>query len=239
MKSYGNAVPLSSYPLEIAYQILLRMSYNDILNYCATNSESRSLCDDNVFWINKLDHDFKPTSQGLALEYVKKYSHSDMKAQFIYKRWMDFEKDEARIYGGRKNWITKGADWIDNITKRVISTDEYSIVTKFVDNNVDIFMYMLDSGYQSNELLMYDLLNSIISQDTLSTLKDLVNRGIFSTTSEYNFTTMYDIAVHYTRLDIMDWLFENGIVPPDTVFDEIDATDNIPVLEWMKKKGVY
>lgn len=100
---------ISDVPLEIMYNILLRMSYKDILNYCKMNREANMLCNDDLFWMNKLDIDFGYVPDDLWVrlhkdfisivngksvltpsKYVKAFSHPDKRGRNIYKRWNNY-----------------------------------------------------------------------------------------------------------------------------------------------------
>lgn len=62
---------------ETNVEILLNLSYGDIINYCSINKRGKSICDDPYFWTRKLNHDFMITVQGGSLvpsEYVVKYN---------------------------------------------------------------------------------------------------------------------------------------------------------------------
>jgi hypothetical protein len=44
---------------EIVENILLNLSYNDIMSYCRTSIDANKVCQDDTFWKNKLDRDFE------------------------------------------------------------------------------------------------------------------------------------------------------------------------------------
>ena len=70
---------LSSQPLELIYKSLLDLDYTSILNYCSTSREARKICNDNIFWMMKLNYDFTIINQDgkilIPSDYVKQYPH--------------------------------------------------------------------------------------------------------------------------------------------------------------------
>lgn len=70
-------------PVEIMYNIMYDMEYKDILSYCQTNTQARTICSDRRFWLNKLDRDFPDTKQPLS-SYI---NPNDLDGKAIYKRF--------------------------------------------------------------------------------------------------------------------------------------------------------
>ena len=83
---------LSIIPLELKYNILIRISDVDIMNFCLASGETKLICGDNILWMNKLDRDF-PSAYLAASIYVKEYPHSDSLGYSIYKRWKNFNME--------------------------------------------------------------------------------------------------------------------------------------------------
>jgi len=52
-------IQYESFPLEIKYNILMNLSYKDLLNYCATSKINHTLLNDNFFWKIKIQKDFR------------------------------------------------------------------------------------------------------------------------------------------------------------------------------------
>ena len=78
---------INSVPYEIIQKILLWIPYDDIISYGMTSSVNRFICNDDSFWIRKLDYVY-PNSY--ISEYVRKYNHPDSKGIHIYNRWKKY-----------------------------------------------------------------------------------------------------------------------------------------------------
>ena len=80
---------LTSYPNEILFKILMDLPYDDIKNYCLVDVAARVLCDDDYFWMNKLDHDFTSWSGKVLIpsEFVKRFGLPLWKSG--YMKWMN------------------------------------------------------------------------------------------------------------------------------------------------------
>ena len=50
--------PIQSLPNETLYNILLTLSYKDVLNFCITSSTAKSICESDLFWQEKARRDF-------------------------------------------------------------------------------------------------------------------------------------------------------------------------------------
>lgn len=59
-------------PTEILQQFALIMDYEDLMEYCRVSKKTTKICNDNIFWLQKITHDFNI--------YI-----SDQNAFFLYK----------------------------------------------------------------------------------------------------------------------------------------------------------
>jgi hypothetical protein len=74
---------MENFPLgvpELDQQILVNMAYDDLLKVCQTNQYLYSICADDLFWKNKIIHDFnlkiaqlKPSEITYAQQYQELY----------------------------------------------------------------------------------------------------------------------------------------------------------------------
>ena len=103
---------IDSLPLELLYQILLPVSYNDIVSYCRTSVRSKIICNDTRFWMQKLDQDYAHLSDDhmKPSDYVRLYG--DTEGIDIYKRWeVTYKNVENMVkYGYNDNIM-----WMSNM----------------------------------------------------------------------------------------------------------------------------
>ena len=82
-------------PYEMVYKIMLTVSFDDIVSFCKISTRNKKLCDDSVFWMEKLDQDFSYINdvgtRVKASDYVKHYHHTDQRGIDIYRRWLEHE----------------------------------------------------------------------------------------------------------------------------------------------------
>lgn len=90
------AVGIGILPLEIIYNILLPMMPCDILNYCMSSKKSQLICDDDRFWMNKLDYDFMSRDRNGNILIPSRYIGGDWSYSMhlggldTYRRWRDY-----------------------------------------------------------------------------------------------------------------------------------------------------
>ena len=217
---------------EIIYNILINLPYNDIMNYCSTNSSSNVLCHDPYFWMNKLDHDFVPVRGTYPSNYVNTYSIN--KGKETYKRW---------ITSNVKTLISNvGLTWFE--------------IIDIINTNIDIIMYQFDeyNDYTLKLLITYALQKhniDILFRFDASTLNRL---GIDTTAilTPMNYTlpllqfldrigmqlSQYDInsATFYASMDTLLWLESKQYMPNVDGINSVACDMN--KLLWFEKRGI-
>jgi len=63
-------------PNEALFNILMNLSYNDVINYCSVNTSAAIVCKDPVFWQEKASHDFDISS--------REFKNSNLEPQLRY-----------------------------------------------------------------------------------------------------------------------------------------------------------
>lgn len=121
--------PCDIIPPELIYDILLKLSYNDIMSYIQSSIKIMRICD-TVFWMNKLDYDFESCGRDILIPslYVKKY-HEIGSGKNTYRRWIHLNDIRNMLLspGGEEN--------LDKIEKIYLS----------ISGN-DIILFQIDRG---------------------------------------------------------------------------------------------
>ena len=207
---------MSGLPLEIVYQILADLPYEDILSYCDTHIAIRNICSDSKFWFSKLDREFAVSGK-IPSEYARKYSHDGEDGRAIYKRWFDFT--------------------FMNLSRFTNQQIRDSIVISLI-NDIDIFMFKLDQGYVFGQYEKNIFLDAIMLGESLDNIKFLQTQTIFLQDIQYIIIS----AVKYNRIDVLNWIHDLNIITDmikrGTDLIPIAITyDNTEVLNWIRDMG--
>lgn len=135
-------------PLELQYNILLNLSSLDLLNYCQTNRQAYAICQNDYFWILKLQQDF-------GIDYDQAYDLQNFGPRYAYDIIENSYNDdlENALKNGRLDYIYQryGPDYIMFYC--------------------DMFFESKDPGYECAEYLI-DTLYETFTQGHYDTLKD-------------------------------------------------------------------
>lgn len=200
-------------PIEIIYDILLHVSYKDIMNYCASNRKSLEIYHDTSFWWAKLDWDFSTLcvcgKQLLPSYYVKNFGQMD-NIQNIYVKWLNDRNEPillrnndigAIIFNAHKNGYIDSDD-VRNVLQTLIRGD-------FLDELKHLFNdYILSYSTDANNTAIY-----AVTYDKLNILKWIIVRTVWvfdKMNPEIDLSYLLDIA---TSTHIFDWLKQNGAGP--------------------------
>lgn len=223
---------MNQIPIEIIYNILLQLPYKDIINYCASNRESREICNDNIFWAAKLDYDFstidfleKPL---IPSQYVRKFKEV---TQDIYIKWMNHA-----LYP--PSFVNNDIDAI--IFRSHISGDMNShdalraleplVIGDFLDELKDLF----DNGILSNESYGFDVAFDAIKHNKLDILKWSMTKM-----NPKNLRSLTSMASSRNDIHILKWLEQNG-VPPDLGTASVAAENGyVNILYWLEQRKIF
>lgn len=70
---------LTTLLVELQQEIMMHLSYNDIIKYCSTNRIAAKVCQDNIFWKNEARH------EGLFLHLLDNISLEGYRELINYK----------------------------------------------------------------------------------------------------------------------------------------------------------
>ena len=226
---------LETIPIEVIYNILLQLPYDDIINYCRTNIKARDICNDNYFWLNKLNHDF--SAKGLngkmlvPSEYMRLYQ-PDLGGKAVYERWkrgmeVDFEGIDDDT-GNPIYDLNINAD----ITIFRLDRDSYSpdIIHEIYKNairygNIDVLNKLQQSPTESDimEAIRFDqpqILDWLISYNIVPTRED------------------FDYAIDLGKIHILDWFEQSGIIPNQEDANAAATAGQLDTLLWLEKRGI-
>ena len=169
---------------ETINEVLLQLSYVDIMNYCATNIQSRTICNDSYFWMNKLDRDFSIIVNGKNLipsQYVTQYEINN--GRETYKRWTEilaivFDNQYVEMFSDR-TWI---------------------------DKNYDVIIFRVDKGEYNDDILNI-LMTRALYQSKINVLEWLKAMNRIPSQEDVNGVARYD------NIQVLNWLERHGLIP--------------------------
>lgn len=200
-------------PYELNYKILLQSSYESIMNYCATNRTAKTICDDWMFWMQKLDQDFtSSTSDGTPLipsQYVNQEQHTDT-GSVVYRKWAyvlsnDFSAMiNGLLYAPTAIYdATYSAAMIFRINRD--GSSEHEVVQQLI---------LLGVIYTD-----INILDKFVRQDRL-----LANVAI-------------DHAIHYKNMVVLQWMVQQDLPIEAYSLDNAAYNGWLSLLEWAATYG--
>ena len=244
---------IDSLPLELWYQILLQLSYDDIVSYCRTSVRAGVICSDTGFWMQKLDYDYSHLSGNdmKPSDYVRWYEHLDRRGIDIYRRWenkMLFMNVDTMVRDGNN----ANAIWIMSMKRNApYIRDIINVATKY--GNMQILQWL--DPYTPNIIALAEAAgnghiqvlewfeqrnifsdtwaaNAAASNGHILVLQWLEQRNILPSTLGANFTARHG------RLCILYWLEQRNILPTTIGANEAAENGYLHVLRWLKTKGI-
>ena len=131
----GGGNLIDALPSETIREILMSMSYDDVISYCSTRRSARLVCQDDLFWLVKLDREYR----GRPSDYVRKYWHPDTRGIDIYRRWKSISTNHYTV--------------------------EYPFILCIQNGYNDIVMWMFDNMKQQGMRLNIFTFNTAIKYD--------------------------------------------------------------------------
>ena len=233
---------IQSLPPEVLHNILINMEEPDIIKYCSTHKLAYTICNDDYFWLQKLDREF-------SILYNQKYVFASYYANLYaigenrhdtYFRWKNYDMMNAINSTDRDaDIIMFKIDQARNLQDiETINLASYAIRTQ----NFELLDFMKQQKYT----IMYDVVNI---NDTDIDFDDIMNDMAYKNyitipILEWLFRNNYDcnmasIFILNDRLDLLKWLNANS--PTDiTIYNINDAIreGNINVINWMLELGI-
>lgn len=160
-----NSTNLDNIPYENTFNIVLKLDYHDIINYCLVNKNMSRICQDYYFWKLKSKHDFN-----VDLEYFKILFPNDSPSK-LYYNLLILEKalDEkgTKYINDIFDLVKIGLyhpKFLDGLFLMAITEDNVEIVLYLVENtNILNFINLVDSLILSIKYGSYDVSNYLIN----------------------------------------------------------------------------
>lgn len=148
-------------PYEVVYKIMLSVPFKDIVSYCKISTLNKMLCDDPLFWMDKLDQDFSYVNGGgytvKASDYVMQYQHPDQRPIDIYRRWSEHTEqivqhtDIKYMYNDIIIWLLE-KNIFDSFDRSIERTEQdFSVVYAIAHNalqynNIELVNWLAQRG---------------------------------------------------------------------------------------------
>ena len=152
---------LAILPYEILYKTLMPLPYRDIIAYCDSDPSS-TICDDNLFWLDKLDRELQYTNaQGVLMkpsDYVIRYGPGNERGIDVYVSWIEqkhnniheMENNIRRGYNDIVIWTLNDGnrtqedyDWLANAAAEY---NNIALLEVLIQNNIFPHVYGADSA---------------------------------------------------------------------------------------------
>lgn len=228
----GKWIKIEDLPYEILYQILFPMSYDHVISYCRTSKNAYVICNDDSFWIGKIDSEFSFTnSEGHIFrpsDYIAKYQHPDRRGIDIYKRW----NLEWFIFDRVKNNHNDIVMWTIDTT----NTPHPQIITHAVlANNTEILLLLADRG----ELPTQMDADKACSKGYIYLVRWLIEHEVFPHNATWAHISGVNLAAEHGYFDIMELLERNGLLPNTVGANSAAGEGQLDVLEWLAKRNIF
>jgi hypothetical protein len=205
-------------PLEIQWNIISRLSYPDIMNYCESHSVFKHICSDDGFWKYKFAYD-----SGLL-----NFGDTTLNPQSYANAYKNFNEQWSDTY--RRWYIAQTADFI-----HVNETNFIYILPL----NLDIILFRLDQEF-------YTLYTPSGQSDGSKTLKlcklavkhhqTLLVQALYTKYTVLG-ETLANFAIMYSALDILEWLTNQGVILTHHMCTEAHRRGQTNVIQWMLDHG--
>lgn len=183
--------------IEIIYNYLIPLSYNDILNFCSTNTLYTSIYQDDYFWKCKFDYHY-PEKNGIvplnlsAKDFLIMRHHDNVKLIKLYKSVIKYNLYDGVVntaQPGTLQWLQQEA-WITRKRQngRIILENIDSIwVTKNTTiKDIIQHLMLIDNNYRNDYAYL-----------TSNTLELLSFDGITTTATIDHYLSIYDKLSKY------------------------------------------
>lgn len=239
---------MNTLALETIYDMMLKMSYSDLLIFCQTNSLTHTICNDRIFWLTKLDQDFTVYTEGgdlIPSKYVMLYGDVNENGRSIYKRWMtgyninfdEFVYSDDFMYKEQMNIMEK-LQWKSDI---IIWLLEQKPPTKYSLNNIgltiakkgnpNLIQWLL--GLPNPIELNTTYITQALIHNNIIMARYLANIGLYPDNEDNNLVidAMYD--GYNIDLSIFEFMGEYNIYPNGEYLDVLMKIGRLDVLQWV------
>ena len=229
---------MESLPPEILRQIIMSMSYDDIMSYCATSTLANTLCKDDLFWLVKLDHELQIVNKNGTIfrpsDVIRKYEHPDINGLDIYKRWNTYNIGINKVGFNVKFCIEHKyndiAVWI--LSRAYGNVEDHCIFIANISSevgNIEI-LQLLDM----KEIFRY-MPRSIRNHG----YREYMTRLSGIKTTYKNNIDNANRAAKYGRLDILRALERKNTLPDVIGANSAAAFGYMDILQWLEERGIF
>lgn len=249
-------------PYKINHQELLTLSYNEIASYCDINNISEIVCEDDSFWIEKLNHDMHTGSGRRPSDYVIQYQHPDTRGLDIYKRWMEQNMNDPN----NVNYIISNLLSLRFGSGQTPMTDISSDIRGYIKMKYDDMVFWIMDVRNLTESDYYSIFIFASTYGNIEIL-NLIEQNL-GQIFQYDYLKGANEAARNNHPDVLEWYYQRDIIPDYKaiawalkfkLFDTLDwliqrrlliisevnfliqrsSTSNIiPTLNWLEQHGV-
>lgn len=238
-------------PTEIIHTILFNLTDIDIANYCLSHINARTIWNDDIFWINKLDHDLGYSIHDkviLPSNYIVRYSGG----RNTYIRWKKFTFslkficcDNIDIIMFKLDTHTAlNSDATDQLLYFAVLNAHFELLKRLALINVfpSINEANAIAGYGALDILIWLSQYNIIPTSLGANFALLNGHShINDWLRNQNINPNQDatkLAAMYNRLDILQDLEKQNIHANAAAADYAADLGCIPILEWLAERRI-
>lgn len=192
---------------DLDHIILNKLDDKDLVNVCQTNKKADEICNDQVFWLNRIKTKFPE----LTMDILNKYKRGRTWSDYYIKDLIKIARIPANnvivngAYAERLDWIIEG---LKNGADINTYLGNYPLIIAVDAGNLDIVKYLVEHGADIH--IVHDFpLRSASEHGYLDIVKYLVEKGANINDVDL-FTKPLSLAGENGHLDVIKYLVENG-----------------------------
>ena len=213
---------INSLPLEILHKILYFLHHQDILAFTATNICARTIYNDKLFWIRKLDIEHG-TQDMCPSHYVTLYADESDSGIKIFIRWNTFYDTESMVRYKHNDTI-------------VCRVEKYGLNLKEVLNDACKFdnLELLKYGWSKQAVPTFTGVRDATQMGNLHILQWLNTVPGISP----NIDVFY-LAAQNGRLHILQWLETEGVLMTINGANLAAINNHLHIIQWFATMNIF
>ena len=147
--------PISGVPSDIDYAIALNLDYLSLINFCKSQVKYSKICNDNNFWVQKIEHDFGPMETGTQTSNIQNGKEEYLKAAIQHGVFIPVP--------GAEKYTNTEIDKI-NLMEAAFQTKDQRLINYFASKMRNNVLLRLGLARLAGKYANIEILNSFLSQ---------------------------------------------------------------------------
>ena len=209
------------------------MSYDDIVSYCQVNKLANDVCQDIVFWLEKLDIELQYEGDGGYIfkpsNYIRLYEHPDQDGPSIYIRWKTH--DLGKDFNDRvKNKYNDMVFWMMDRYNKYFTNDIYRTMAQSAakGNNMEVLLWLEGRGQTFDEYTA----NYAAGNGHLDLLAWFKQKGFTPNIIGVN------MASENGHLNVLEYLEQQLVLPNVNTANAAAGSGHLNILKWLQQRAI-